>query len=212
MTCTTSPGPPNVARVLVRFTAAARATITAACPREGSQTIIVSWPAGAAYLPSTCFTPGRGDVMIGRVAGCPIYADTRCLAVSPARRMLLDVERSSPTSPASTAALGHTMTPAPAPATVMAEQRYVAAVLVGDLAPRFAGRFGQDGVTVCVGQAVADLRGSVCAEALTEMAARPAHHRLTVASERQRPDAAVTADSPRADTVHDRAPVTGHRS
>ena len=96
MTRTASPAPLHASRVLVRFTAAARATISAACRREGSQAIIVSWPAGAAYLPSACFTPQRGDVIIGRVEGCPVYADTQRLALLPTRRMLLDAERSSP--------------------------------------------------------------------------------------------------------------------
>ena len=96
MTRSTSVTAPTAPGVLVRFTAAARATITAACRREGSQTIIVSWPAGAAYLPSACFTPERSDVLIGRVEGCPIYADTQRLALLPTRRMVLDAERSSP--------------------------------------------------------------------------------------------------------------------
>ena len=78
--------------VLVVFTPAARATIAAACRREGSQTGIVSWPAGAAYLPSTCYAPARGDVLLGHVAGCPIYADTQRLQMFPAHRMLLDAD------------------------------------------------------------------------------------------------------------------------
>jgi len=97
MTRTTSvPAQPNAAGVLVRFTAAARAAITAACRRKGSQTIIVGGPAGAADLPSVGFTPGRGDVIIGRVDGCPVFADTQRLAQFPSHRMLLDAERSSP--------------------------------------------------------------------------------------------------------------------
>ena len=80
----------------VDFTGAARETIAAACRREGPQVIIVSWPAGAAYLPATCYSPTEDDVMLGRVAGCPVYADRRRLALFPTHRMLLDAEPISP--------------------------------------------------------------------------------------------------------------------
>jgi len=92
MTRSTSVPAPTAPGVLVRFTASARATITAACRREGSQTIVVSWPAGAAYLPTTCYTPAAGDVLIGHIAGCPIYADTQRLKLHPTHRMLLDAD------------------------------------------------------------------------------------------------------------------------
>lgn len=90
---------PTAPAVLVGFTPAARATIAAACRREGSQTVVVSWPAGAAYLPTTCYTPAHGDVLLGHVAGCPIYADTHRLQLYPAQQMLLDADRSSPHRP-----------------------------------------------------------------------------------------------------------------
>ena len=90
---THTPNPqPSTATVLVGFTPAARATIAAACRREGPQTVIVSWPAGAAYLPTTCYTPAVGDVQLGHVAGCPIYADTQRLQLYPAHRMMLDAD------------------------------------------------------------------------------------------------------------------------
>ena len=92
MTHTPSPSVPSTAGALVGFTPAARATVTAACRREGTQTIVVSWPAGAAYLPTTCYTPAAGDVLIGHIAGCPIYADTQRLQLHPAHRMLLDAD------------------------------------------------------------------------------------------------------------------------
>ena len=96
MTHTPSPPAPNAIAIRVDFTPAARATLTAACRREGPQTVIVSWPAGAAYLPTTCYTPARGDVLLGHVAGCPIYADTQRLQLYPAHRMLLDADPSGP--------------------------------------------------------------------------------------------------------------------
>ena len=91
---TPSPQPSTSTAVLVSFTPAAQATITAAYHREGPQTVIVSWPAGAAYLPSTCYTPTHGDVLLGHVAGCPIYADTQRLQPYPADRILLDADPS----------------------------------------------------------------------------------------------------------------------
>ena len=93
MTHTPSP-PVSTGTAVVDFTPAARATIAAACRREGSQTVIVSWPAGAAYLPTICYTPAVGDVLLGHVAGCPIYADTHRLQLYPAHRMLLDADAS----------------------------------------------------------------------------------------------------------------------
>ena len=100
------------------------------------------------------------------------------------------------------------MTAVTAPVGAVAEERRVAAALVGELAPRFAGRVSCDEVAVCVDQAVTDLRGSVCAEALPEMAARLAHHRLTVATEPDWRDPAE--DSPgRPGAVEERVPVTG---
>ena len=88
-----TPSPPvSTGTAVVDFTPAARATIAAACRREGSQTVVVSWPAGAAYLPTTCYIPARGDVLLGHVAGCPIYADTQRLQLYPAHRMMLDAD------------------------------------------------------------------------------------------------------------------------
>jgi len=69
-----------------------------------------------------------------------------------------------------------------APATALATERRVTAALVGELAPRFTGEFTSDEVSGCIGRAITDLRGSVSAEALPEMAARLAYHRLTIAA------------------------------
>ena len=96
MTRTVNRPPSITAPDPVGFTRAARATITAACRREGSQTIVVSWPAGAAYLPTTCYAPAPDDVMLGQIAGCPIYADSRRLDLFPTHRMLLDADPTSP--------------------------------------------------------------------------------------------------------------------
>ena len=62
--------------------------------------------------------------------------------------------------------------------TVVDTQRRVTAALIRELEPHFAGALTLDQVAACVRDAVADLRGSVGVEALPEMAARLAHHRL----------------------------------
>ena len=71
------------------------------------------------------------------------------------------------------------MTAALTAATTVADtQRRVTAALIRELEPHFAGALSLDQVCSCVRDAVADLRGSVSVEALPEMAARLAHHRL----------------------------------
>jgi len=63
-------------------------------------------------------------------------------------------------------------------ATVVDTHRRVTAALIRELEPHFAGALTGDQMAACVQQAVADLQGSVCDEALPEMASRLAHHRL----------------------------------
>ena len=63
-------------------------------------------------------------------------------------------------------------------ATVVDTHRRVTAALIRELEPHFAGALTLDQVSACVQQVVADLHGSVCVEALPEMAARLARHRL----------------------------------
>jgi hypothetical protein len=53
-------------------------------------------------------------------------------------------------------------------------------LLLHELAARFAGTFSDGQILTYVQNAINDLRGSVRAEALPEMAARLAHHRLSV--------------------------------
>ena len=74
------------------------------------------------------------------------------------------------------------MTAMAAPATTLAAEGRVTAALVRELAPRFTGKFSSDEVSGYIGRAITDLRGSVSAEALPEMAARLAYHRLTIAA------------------------------
>ena len=91
---------PDVSAETVRqhisFTAAARATIKAALGRDGSQTVLLGWPAGATYLPSPCYEPSRHDIEVGEVEGCPIYVDTRRLAMFPTARVTYDAAPATP--------------------------------------------------------------------------------------------------------------------
>jgi len=91
---------PDVSAETVRrhisFTAAARATIKAALGRDGSQTVLLGWPAGATYLPSPCYEPSLHDIEVGQVEGCPIYVDTRRLAMFPTARVTYDAAPATP--------------------------------------------------------------------------------------------------------------------
>jgi hypothetical protein len=80
----------------ISFTAAARATIKAALGRDGPQTILLGWPAGATYLPSPCYEPSVDDIEVGQVEGCPIYVDSRRLAMFPTAKVTFDA---APTTP-----------------------------------------------------------------------------------------------------------------
>ena len=84
---------------LISFTGAARLVIAAACLRDRQQAILVAWPAGAAYLPNDCYVPSEFDVVLGYVEGCPVYADTRRLALFAKRRLVLDADAHSPQRP-----------------------------------------------------------------------------------------------------------------
>jgi uncharacterized protein (DUF779 family) len=61
------------------------------CRHHGRQAVVLSWPAGAAYLPAAMWVPGRFDVIVGHVACCPIYADVRQLKLFPDARLVLDL-------------------------------------------------------------------------------------------------------------------------
>jgi len=88
-------------------------------------------------------------------------------------------------------------------ATAGDSQRRVTIALVRELEPHFAGALSLDQVSACVQQSVADLRGSVCVEALPEMAARLARHRL---QEQIRADQETTNPQVRTVSEPDRAP------
>ena len=61
------------------------------CHAGGPQALVVTWPAGAAYLPVAMFSRGEFDVIIGHIARCPVYADVRQLGFFADRHAVLDV-------------------------------------------------------------------------------------------------------------------------
>lgn len=61
------------------------------CRGDGRQAVFLAWPAGVAYLPAVRYTPGEYDVIIGRIARCPIYADVRQLGWFAGCRVVLDI-------------------------------------------------------------------------------------------------------------------------
>lgn len=166
----------------VEFTPAARSVIAAVCWRDGPQVVLLSWPAGAAYLPASCYLPGEFDVVLGHVEGCPIYADARRLVLFSTRRVTLDADASSvshPHPPLHARALlswepGHDLTAdgSAAPTSGLVEN------LVRELATQFGRVCPEAIIATYVRRAIDDLRGSVSLESLPEMAARLARHRL----------------------------------
>jgi hypothetical protein len=70
------------------------------------------------------------------------------------------------------------MTAMVASANAIEAERRVNLALIRELEPHFADTLSRDTVSSCVLPAVTDLRGSVCTDALPEMAARLARHRL----------------------------------
>jgi uncharacterized protein (DUF779 family) len=69
----------------------ARKAIECLCRDHGRQAVVLSWPGGARCLPIACYEPGEYDVIVGHVAGCPIYADVRQLGWSAHGRVLLGI-------------------------------------------------------------------------------------------------------------------------
>jgi hypothetical protein len=74
------------------FSDTARAALSAASRRGRLQAVVVSWPAGATYLPADCYRPGPFDVIVGHVAGCPVYVDVRRLELFTDWSVLLDAD------------------------------------------------------------------------------------------------------------------------
>lgn len=185
--------PPSMTYALpeVGFTAAATATLAEVCRRDGAQVVLLAWPAGATYLPRDHYVPDEFDVVLGYIAGCPIFADTRRLALFPSHNIMLDAPAGSARlrRPPLIATVVHSPAPArgsrarvpssgPAPMQLYRD-------LLEELSVEFSSVFSHPQIASQVRHAIEDLRGSVSTEALPEMAARLAHHRLSAASRLQ---------------------------
>ena len=57
----------------------ARDAIRCLCRAGGLQALVVAWPGGVACLPVARLSPSEFDVILGHIAGCPVYADVRQL-------------------------------------------------------------------------------------------------------------------------------------
>ncbi len=80
----------------LRVTRHARKALAEVCRSRGPHAVLISWPAGVAYLPTTHHSAGPYDVIIGHVSGCPVYADVRQLSLYRDRRAVLDVRSRTP--------------------------------------------------------------------------------------------------------------------
>jgi uncharacterized protein (DUF779 family) len=189
-----APGTVSTRRWRVAFTPAARRVLTRVARRDGQQAIVLAWPAGAAYLPRADYAPHDFDVILGHVAGCPIYVDTRRLALFRDQRVVLDADPAprSDTHPALAVQPAPRAEPddAAAPAAVATVTADPGQVLQRELAARFAQTFSDAQIWTYVQDAINDLRGSVSAEALPEMAARLVRHRLSTIVKPTRPETA----------------------
>jgi hypothetical protein len=88
----------NSARPAARrlhVTTYARRVLVEVCRARGPQAILISWPAGVTYLPRVHHSASPYDVIIGHVAGCPVYADVRQLTLYQDRRAVLDARSHS---------------------------------------------------------------------------------------------------------------------
>src|SRR6266568_8958510 len=72
----------------------ARDAIRCLCRAGGLQALVVAWPADVRCLPVARFSPSEFDVILGHVAGCPVYADVRQLGFFADRCAVLDLAES----------------------------------------------------------------------------------------------------------------------
>ena len=87
---TAQPKPAVAPTRLVTFSRTARTAIVTASRAGKQQAVLLSWPAGAAYLPSEYYRPGEFDVVVGHIARCPVYVDVRRLALFRNQRLVVD--------------------------------------------------------------------------------------------------------------------------
>jgi hypothetical protein len=185
---TAQPKPAVAPTRLVTFSRTARTAIVTASRAGKQQAVLLSWPAGAAYLPSEYYRPGEFDVVVGHIARCPVYVDVRRLALFRNQRLVVDAAPPTATRPhpplraravpTSSGPAGQQPPGGPDSGDVVAE--LVADDVVDDLAADFAGLHPPQVVEAAVDGAISELRGSVSPEAMPEMATRLVRHRLAV--------------------------------
>jgi hypothetical protein len=69
----------------------ARDAIRCLCRAGGLQALVVAWPADVTCLRGATFSPSEFDVILGHIAGCPVYADLRQLGSFADRHAVLDL-------------------------------------------------------------------------------------------------------------------------
>ena len=170
----------------VVFSRAARTAIVAACRRGKRQAVLLSWPAGATYLPREYYQPSKFDVVVRHIAGCPVYVDVRRLALFRNQSVLLDVEQANRSHPHpalwARAIPSSPQPPSHDPSGGSDSRDVVGARLaddvVDDLAADFAGVHAPQAIRAVTRRAITELHGSVSREALPEMTARLVRQRL----------------------------------
>jgi hypothetical protein len=172
----------------LNVTERARHTIHALSRDLGPQEITLHLPGRQVdYRPPEQFQVGQFDVIVGQVARCQIHTDLRHVAALSTTPTVLDVEFVAAPHQLPVlelhlrdvdaervgATAGRTAGPTQpaAPCDVLD--------IVDELARHFTPTLKPKDITACASRAINDLRRSVSAEALPEMAARLAQERLT---------------------------------
>jgi uncharacterized protein (DUF779 family) len=141
---------------------------------QGPHVVVLAWPGGATCLPLAAYSPSKYDVVVGHIAGSPIYADMRRLGWASRGRVVLDIVempragrrpllRVRPTARARP----------PAQAASDADAR-----IADELYREFGESMPDVVIRACLANALADLVGSISQEGLPEMAVRLARVRL----------------------------------
>ncbi|HET6877518.1 MAG TPA: hypothetical protein VFH38_08320 [Jatrophihabitans sp.] len=90
------------------FTLRARSVIRQLSRNGRPQCVHVCWPGGVTCLPAGVYQPGPCDVIVAHVAGCPVYADVRQLALFRDRCLVVDApDRARPPRLPMLRAAGH---------------------------------------------------------------------------------------------------------
>ncbi len=173
-------------------TGRARDAIRCLCRAGGPQALVVGWPADVTCLPAARFSPSEFDVILGHIAGCPVYADVRQLGTFADTPAVLDLAEPMrwPRAAAAATALRPARRQCSSSATgwgrdavTLARSRQVRSEISAELYGEFRGLLSDEAIRGYVREAMTDLRGSISCEALPEMAVRLARVRLAALAE-----------------------------